>query len=118
LKEDKLLNKKPQVRDAVRKSLDDYVKSHPRYTTDELRKVAYNALANTLLDDLDSIAYSIALDIAKFRLDAGVFKGKLEQFTNPLIQPFIGALDRRLEEMRKACPPHQQLRQCLPHRLC
>jgi hypothetical protein len=33
-----------------------------------------------------------------------VFKGKLEQFTNPLIQPFIGALDRRLEEMRKATP--------------
>ena len=104
LKEDKLLNKKPQVRDAVRKSLDDYVKAHPRYTTDELRKVAYNALANTLLDDLDSIAYSIALDIVKFRLDAGVFKGKLEQFTNPLIQPFIGALNRRLEEMRKATP--------------
>jgi hypothetical protein len=104
LKEDKLLNKKPQVRDAVRKALDDYVKSHPRYTTDELRKVAYNALANTLLDDLDSIAYSIALDIVKFRLDAGVFKGKLEQFTNPLIQPFIGALDRRLEEVRKAMP--------------
>jgi hypothetical protein len=40
----------------------------------------------------------------KFRLDAGVFKGKLEQFTNPLIQPFIGALDRRLEEVRKAMP--------------
>jgi hypothetical protein len=49
LKENRLLNKKPQVRDAVRKALDDYVKSHPRYTTDELRKVAYNALVNTLL---------------------------------------------------------------------
>jgi hypothetical protein len=104
LKEDKLLNKKPQVRDAVRKALDDYVKSHPRYTTDELRKVAYNALANTLLDDLDSIAYSIALDIAKFRLGAGVLKGKLEQYTNPLIPPFIEALDKRLEEMGKAPP--------------
>jgi hypothetical protein len=104
LKENRLLNKKPQVRDAVRKALDDYVKSYPRYTTDELRRVAYDALVNVLLDDLDSIAYSIALDIAKFRLDAGVFKGKLEQYTNPLIQPFIGALDRRLEEMRKATP--------------
>jgi hypothetical protein len=104
LKEERLLDKKAQVRDAVRKALEDYVKSHPRYTTDELRKVAYNALANTLLDDLDSIAYSIALDIVKFRLDAGVLKGKLEQYTNPLIPPFIEALDKRLEEVGKAPP--------------
>ncbi|MCG2893100.1 MAG: replication-relaxation family protein [Vulcanisaeta sp.] len=104
LKEERLLNKKQQVRDAVRRAVEGYVRSHPRYTTDELRRVAYNALVNALLDDLDAIAYSIALDIAKFRLDAGVLKGKLEQYTNPLIQPFIEALDKRLEEMGKAPP--------------
>jgi len=102
LKKERLLNKKPQVRDAVRRAVEDYVKAHPRYTTDELRKVAYKALVNALIDDLNSIAYSIALDIAKFRLDAGVLKGKLEQYMNPLIPPFIEALDKRLEEMGKA----------------
>jgi hypothetical protein len=104
LKEDKLLNKKPQVRDAVRKVLKDYVKAHPRYTSDKLREIAYNALVKALLNDLESIAYFIALDIAKFGLNAGELKGKLEVFTNPLIQPFIGALDRKLEEVRKAMP--------------
>jgi len=104
LKEDRLLNKKSQVRDTVRKTLESYVKSHPRYTINELRKVAYDALVNALFDDLDAIAYSIALDIARFGLDAGVLKGKLEQYTNPLIPPFIEALDKRLEEMGKAPP--------------
>jgi len=104
LKEDKLLNRKPQVRDAVRKSLEDYVKAHPRYTTDELRRVAYDALVNVIIDDLDSIAYIVAQDIVKFRLDAGVLKGRLEEFTNPLIPPFIEALDKRLEEMGQAPP--------------
>jgi len=104
LKEKRLLNKKQQVRDAVRRTVEDYVKAHPRYTTDELRKVAYNALVNAVLDDLNSIAYIVAQDIVKFRLDAGVLKGRLEVFTNPLIPPFIEALDKRLEEMGKAPP--------------
>jgi len=103
-KENRLLSKKPQVRDAVRKALNDYIRSHPRFTDTELRRVAYDALVNAVIDDLDSIAYIVAQDIVKFRLDAGVLKGRLEEFTNPLIPPFIEALNKRLEEMGKAPP--------------
>jgi hypothetical protein len=103
-KENRLLSKKSDVRDAVRKALNDYIRAHPRYTTDELKKVAYDALVNVVIDDLDFIAYIIAQDISKFRLDAGVLKGRLEEFINPLIPPFIEALDKRLEEMGKAPP--------------
>jgi len=103
-KENRLLSKKPQIRDAVRKALNDYIRVHPRYTSDELKKVAYDALVNVVIDDLDFIAYIIAQDISKFRLDAGVLKGRLEEFINPLIPPFIEALDKRLEEVGKAPP--------------
>ena len=103
-KENRLLSKKPQIRDAVRKALNDYIRSHPRYTSDELKRVAYDALVNVVIDDLDFIAYIIAQDISKFRLGAGVLKGRLEEFINPLIPPFIEALDKRLEEMGKAPP--------------
>jgi len=103
-KENRLLSKKSDVRDAVRKALNDYIRAHPRYTSDELKKVAYDALVNVVIDDLDFIAYIIAQDISKFRLDAGVLRGRLEEFINPLIPPFIEALDKRLEEVGKAPP--------------